>query len=328
MKYLIIGLGSMGKRRIRNLLANNVKPSSIMGFDVRADRCNEAREKYNINIVDKIDDNVISNVSAFIISTPPDMHFEYAKLACINNLHAFIEASVLLEDTKELAEIAKSKNVIIYPSNTMRFFDGPNRIKQLINKNIIGKVYAWQYQSGQYLPDWHPWESISDFYVSKKETGGCREIVPFELVWLTDLFGEVKTICGNKSQLSDISKNIDDIYVANIQHNSGVIGQLMVDVLSRTPIRYIRITGELGSIEWDNSRNQIRYFNVESQCWQEESFTSDIFEGDYINPENPYIKEIAEFINCINSNKQPAYDLEEDVKILRTLTKLEETCFC
>ena len=37
------------------------------------------------------------------------------------------------------------------------------------------------YHSGQYLPDWHPWESYKDFYVSNPATGARREIVPFEL---------------------------------------------------------------------------------------------------------------------------------------------------
>ena len=43
MKFLVIGLGSMGKRRVRNLLANGEK--SIFGFDLREDRRKETEEK-------------------------------------------------------------------------------------------------------------------------------------------------------------------------------------------------------------------------------------------------------------------------------------------
>ena len=46
MKVLVIGLGSMGKRRIRNLRALGL--SEIAGFDPRVDRRQEASEKYSI----------------------------------------------------------------------------------------------------------------------------------------------------------------------------------------------------------------------------------------------------------------------------------------
>ncbi len=46
MKFLIAGLGSMGKRRIRNLLALGER--DIVGFDIRADRRQEALDRYGI----------------------------------------------------------------------------------------------------------------------------------------------------------------------------------------------------------------------------------------------------------------------------------------
>ena len=44
MKFLIIGLGSMGKRRIRNL--QYLGYSKIFGFDLNEDRRQEAVNKY------------------------------------------------------------------------------------------------------------------------------------------------------------------------------------------------------------------------------------------------------------------------------------------
>jgi threonine dehydrogenase-like Zn-dependent dehydrogenase len=53
-KFLIVGLGSMGRRRIRSLKylsVNDLKYLSvndIIGFDIRKDRCKDAKEKYGI----------------------------------------------------------------------------------------------------------------------------------------------------------------------------------------------------------------------------------------------------------------------------------------
>ncbi|SVD88881.1 uncharacterized protein METZ01_LOCUS441735, partial [marine metagenome] len=50
MTFLIVGLGSMGKRRIRNLRINGEE--KIIGFDIRIDRRKEAETKYNIQTID------------------------------------------------------------------------------------------------------------------------------------------------------------------------------------------------------------------------------------------------------------------------------------
>ena len=54
MKVLVIGLGSMGKRRIRNLLKLGYK--DIIGFDIRTDRINEVNKKYHIKSYFDFDD--------------------------------------------------------------------------------------------------------------------------------------------------------------------------------------------------------------------------------------------------------------------------------
>ena len=46
MKFIVVGLGSMGKRRVRNLIA--LGDNDIAGFDLREDRCLEANGKYGI----------------------------------------------------------------------------------------------------------------------------------------------------------------------------------------------------------------------------------------------------------------------------------------
>ena len=46
MKFLVVGLGSMGKRRVRNLIALGFK-DSVSGFDIREDRREETKKTTN-----------------------------------------------------------------------------------------------------------------------------------------------------------------------------------------------------------------------------------------------------------------------------------------
>ena len=52
MKFLIVGLGSMGKRRIRCF--KNLGFENIIGFDLKESRRKEAEEKYGINTISDI----------------------------------------------------------------------------------------------------------------------------------------------------------------------------------------------------------------------------------------------------------------------------------
>ena len=85
MKFLVVGLGSMGKRRIRNLIALNQK--EIIGFDTKQERCLEATEKYEITAFTDFSKCLENKPDAMIISTPPDLHMKYAKEAIKNKIH-------------------------------------------------------------------------------------------------------------------------------------------------------------------------------------------------------------------------------------------------
>ena len=322
-KVMVVGLGSMGKRRVRNLLANGIRKENIIGVDRRADRVTEAAKRYGIEACSEVLPIALAKVSALVISTSPDEHLLYAQLAAEHGKHLFIEASVLADGLLELAAEVEAKGLVSFPSCTMRFFAGPRRIAALLAEGAIGKVLAWQYQSGQYLPDWHPWEPITDFYVSNPPTGGCREIVPFEMVWLEPVFGRVLDVDGRHAKLSDMPSAIDDIYMLQMRHEGGVLGQLIVDVLGRTAIRHLRVTGSDGTLEWDDSAKRIRVFRTSTGRWHEEGLDGGTVESSYINPEEPYIEEMRTFLECVRTGTTPAYTLRDDVKILNLLYAAE-----
>ena len=91
MKFLVVGLGSMGKRRVRNLIA--LGDNGIAGFDLREDRCLEANEKYGITIFSDID-SALKNFrpDALVISTSPEQHMKYARMGFELGLSCFNKA--------------------------------------------------------------------------------------------------------------------------------------------------------------------------------------------------------------------------------------------
>jgi len=326
-KYLIIGLGSMGKRRIRNLMSLGIK--NIAGFDPRADRRDEAKNKYGISVFEEFEIAVAEfKPKAYVISTPPDMHMHYAYHAIDRKINCFIEASVVdLEKIYQLVEKIKHLPIVMAPSCTMRFFPGPRKIRELIDDEVIGKILTINYHTGQYLPDWHPWERVQDFYVAQRETGGAREIVPFELNWLNDIFGTPIPLACFKEKLSDIPVDIDDYYHCVLKYNENILLNLTVEVLSRpTSTRYMRIVGSDGLIIFDGEANSVKYKNKYMTEWDESKFDSGNIQYMYINPEEPYIAEMKCFIDAVQVQSQALFphSLEKDSLLLETLIGLEK----
>jgi len=317
----------MGKRRVRNLKALGVE--QVAGFDPRADRREESSAKYGIPVFDDLDTAMRSfSPQAFVISTPPDLHMHYANYAYEREIGCFIEASVVdAEKIKQLAEKIRNTSIVMAPSCTMLYYPGPKKIKELLECNAIGKVLNINYQTGQYLPDWHPWENIEDFYVSKRETGGAREIVPFELTWLNDIFGKPEALACVKAKITDMSADIDDIYHCLLRYDNNVLANLTVEVVSRPKAtREMRILGAEGEVVFSADTNSVRYINTSMQEWKEFELDVGTVESQYINPEEPYIAEMNDFVTAVKTQNQASYpnSLEDDYEILNTLYSLEK----
>lgn len=324
MKALVVGLGSMGKRRIRCLKSLGYSDQDITGFDLKEDRQQEVKEKYNVAAIGSLDKAVLSNNDVMIISVPPDIHNQYIKLAIENKKPAFVEASVILTGLKELDKTAKKKDVFIAPSCTLRFHPAIRDIKKIVQSGKYGKVTNFNYHSGQYLPDWHPWETVKDFYVSKKETGGCREIIPFELTWIVDIVGFPKKVVGLYGKTMDVGANIDDTYITAMDFG-GIFGALTVDVVSRYATRSLILNMEKGQILWRWDDNVVKLYSQADEKWQEFRYTQgQSAEGYNRNiTENMYIEELDSFLKAAAGKGKFPSSLEEDIKVLEILHKIE-----
>jgi predicted dehydrogenase len=322
MKFLVIGLGSMGKRRIRCLKILGY--DSITGYDLREDRRNEAERKYGVKTIDNLDDNLLRRSHSMIISTPPDKHNECIRLAIETKKPAFVEASVILEGLAELNNLAKKQHILIAPSCTMRFHPAIKDIRNIVVSRQYGKVTNFSYHSGQYLPDWHPWENVKDFYAGRKETGGCREIVPFELTWIVDVMGMPKKVGGFFGKTMDVGADIDDTYLISMDFGD-FYGNITVDVVSRYATRSLILNMERGQVLWRWDEDVVKLYDGVSQRWinyyYPQSQTVEGYNKNII--EDMYVEEMQSFISAVEGKGRFPNSLDEDIKVLKLLHRME-----
>ena len=320
LKFLIVGLGSMGKRRIRNLIFNGEK--NIIGYDISSERNEEARQKYGIKVINNFNEVSDKDFNVMIISTSPDAHGDYIRFALRHKKHFFVEHPTS-DDGYEDVFKNQDLSIVMAPSCTLRFYAPIKMMKKILESGRIGKVLAFQYHMGQYLPDWHPWEDYRQVYFSKKETSACREMVAFELIWLNWLLGsEVKDVAGSISKVSDLDMDADDIVLAQLKYSNGIIGNILIDVISRKPYRTLRVLGSEGVLDWERFDSTIKVYDVNSKTTEVISVPKGNPEKGYVNEEEMYNDEIKAFLDAIYNKTKYPFSFEENLLNLKTLFKL------
>lgn len=260
MRCLVIGArGSMGKRRS--------KYTKELGHEVI---------EWDILDGTKLP---IADYDGIFVCTPPDRHEEYMNF----KIPTFVEASILPYTPK--------RSEYLYPSCTMLFHP---YVKYVRDQSCC--PLAFTYHVGNYLPDWHPNEDYKTKYFAKRMTGGAREIIPYETLWMTSVWGPCEALSSEYFKLSKLDMDAMDYYRFSLGFDSGVVGSILVDVLTRPKQRKLTLIYEGDSKEVD----------MQNVDW-----------------EGIYKDETKAFIDAIKNIAKYPYSVQEDLWNLKLLSEIE-----
>jgi predicted dehydrogenase len=325
MIAIVVGLGSMGKRRIR-LLLENFPELTVIGIDRDSERCKDVGSKFNIKTMAVLQDAFsIEKIDYAFICTSPLSHAEIIFSCLENDINVFTELNLVSNVYQKNISLAEKKKLILFLSSTLLYRTEINFIMEKVVQS--GNKLCYTYHVGQYLPDWHPWEKISDFFVSNKKTNGCRELFAIELPWLIKAFGTIQNIHVVKDSISSLHLDYPDIYFVIIEHESGHIGHLCIDVVTRIPIRHLEIFGENLQIEWRGTPESLYISNDDFKKMQAIKPTEIINRTESYREfvvENAYLEEIKEFFAVCNGKEKYRYTFWDDLYTLDIIDKMEQ----
>lgn len=320
MKALIVGLGSMGKRRARLLGTLGVQ---VIGVDSNESRAKEAGDLLT-RAYKSIAEALLEAPDVAFVCTSPLSHHAIEKELLSAGLHVFTELNLVNGGYGELIAIAKEKNLIAFPSSTWLYRKEMEYITKKVKEK--GGKCAYTYHIGQYLPDWHPWESYKDYFIGNAKTNGCREIMALELPWLVRAFGPIREVTSVSRRLTDLEITYPDTYMVQILHEGGAIGSLTVDITSPLPVRTFEAIGEGLQLFWEGRPDTLAEFNKETRkreavalydnVTRQEGYASFIIE-------NAYLDEIKAFLGAVEGTVKPIYTLEDDAEILAVIDRIE-----
>lgn len=324
MNLLIIGLGSMGKRRAR-LLQRLHPQAQLLGVDLSAQRREDAGN-LNIKAFESIDAvlNTILPDAAFVC-TAPITHAKIIDTLLDASLPVFTELNLVDDGYDALIAKAREKQVPLFLSSTMLYRAETQYIKQQVQQ--FEKPVNYIYHIGQYLPDWHPWENYKNFFVGDKRTGGVREIFGIDLPWLWDAFGPVTNVHTEKDKISTLEIDYPDSYFVTLRHENGTKGILAADIVSPKAIRNFEVFGEGLHLFWEGNPKTL--YTVDHATQQKipiDTYTTFEHDARYSDNivENAYTAELENFFAVLAKQESARWSFEKDKQVIALIEKIEE----
>ncbi len=263
MNVLVIGGGSMGRRRLRDL--SYLCAGGVLLFEPSEERCAEVSKSFGVAGFTDLQTALGHQPDALVVSTPPAFHEPYVRLAIERGLHVFSEVPFLLEYgvLKEIAEQSPTKKLVMGVSHTIRYYPPYRLIHDLINENAIGKALYVEYSLGNYLPDWHPYEDYRKFYANDQKLGGAgMDMLLHEISAIQWWLGNISHVQARLSKVSTLEIAGPDTHDVLMRFASGTVGFFHHDVIERGTIgRHVRIVGEYGTIEWHQNQPAVRVYH-------------------------------------------------------------------
>ncbi|MDP2966066.1 MAG: Gfo/Idh/MocA family oxidoreductase [Pelolinea sp.] len=309
MKFLIAGLGSIGRRHLKNLLALNQKDIVLYRTHQSTLADDDLKE---FPVESDIQKALAHKPDAVIISNPTALHMDVAIPAAEAGCALFIEKPLAykLDDLQPLEKILKEKKNTVFSAFQFHFNPGLRKISQLLTENVFGKPLSFSCHWGEYLPDWHPWEDYRKSYAANKNLGGGVVLTlchPFD--YLRWLFGDVAGLFAVTGKASALEMDVEDFADAIINFRSGITGHLHLDYY-RQPVRHdLEITCTEGVIYWDHASSDVQ---VQRQDKSKEEFPAPQgFERNQM-----FLDEIRHFIGLVEGKEQQVCDFQDGKKAL------------
>ena len=318
-KFLILGAGSMGRRRVRCLLAHDILADNIRVFDQREDRRSESKSKHGVEGYTDFEDAITWNPDVILVCLPSRFHMHYCLIAARAQKDFWCEIALSdsLEGTDELLALVKQHKLIAALGINNPFHFVMQHAKQWLKEESFGKPLTYHMAFGNYLPNWHPWEDYRDFYdetqimgVVSQELGTLYTVLDTQL---TEIYGQFQ-----KSGSLDIPGPDNVQLLARTQSGTAVTFQM--DLMQDKQQYEYRIVSDKGVIEvrFLPKPYARRYLNVTREH-------ETVYPPDSYIFEQCYLDEFKSFLDALDSRRAWYHSLDDGVQILHCLQALKES---
>jgi len=331
MKFLIAGLGSIGRRHFRNLIALGEKDIVLLRTH-KATLPDDELAGYPVET--DIHEALINHKSdAVIVANPTSLHLDIAipaaEAGCAILLEKPVSDSLDRLDVLQQAALKSGSKILV--GFQFRYHPTLNKARELIQLNAIGMVLTVHAHWGEYLPQWHPWEDYRQSYAARADLGGgVIRTLTHPLDYLRYLIGDVESLWSFNGHISPLELDVEDVAEIGLKFSNGAIGGVHLNYVQRPPQHTLEIVGTQGTLQWDNADGvlQFQQFPAPFASYSDDPPASVI--ETFSPPEGfdrnqLFVSQTRHFIETAKGESEPVCSLEDGIMALRLALAAKES---
>ena len=313
MKILVVGLGSIGCRHVRNLKA--MDPAVEIAVLRQHHRSRDLGEMAAL-VKEVFFDQAAAEAwqpQVVVVSNPAPMHIETAMRFAHIGAHLFIEKplSVSLEGIGRLQDICLEKKLTAMVGYVLRFLPPLVLMKTILDQGRIGRLRSVQAHVGKHLSSWREGDYRAQVSARRDLGGGVVLELSHELDYVRWLAGEVAEIQALTGTLGGFDIDVEDTAEIQARHEGGVLSHIHLDMLDHAPNRGCRLIGTTGTLVWESvsAQHAVRLWTGQGP-WQT------VYEENDLDPNAIHAAQWRHFFDCVHTGCPPLVNLSEAKRVL------------
>jgi predicted dehydrogenase len=310
MRFLVAGLGSIGRRHLRNLLS--LGEQDVILYRTHRSTLTE-NELASFPVETDLRVALQHKPDAVIISNPTAQHLDIAIPASEAGCHLLLEKPVShsLEQVDELRAALQRGGGQALVGFQFRFHPTLQVAARLIAEGAIGQPLSARAHWGEYLPNWHPWEDYQQGYAARADLGGGVILtLCHPLDYMRWLMGEVEALWAFTSATGKLDIPVENTAEIGLRFAGGAIGSVHLDYVQQPTAHHIEVIGSEGTLRWNNNDGALSLYNASSKAWK--TWTPpEGFERNWM-----FLDEMRHFLALARRETPPACSLEDGIRAL------------
>jgi len=318
----VIGYGYWGPNLVRNF--NGIEGTNLVSVcDQNPDALKKVQIAYpHVETISDCNEVLTSpDLDAVAIATPVFTHYELAKKALENGKHVFVEKPFTssVHEAEELVELADKKNLTIMVDHTFLFTGAVQKIKEVIDNDVLGKLYYFD-------------STRVNLGLFQHDINVIWDLAPHDFSIMDYVVNGSPTAVA-ATGLSHFNGR-ENIAFITVYFSNSLIGHFNVNWMSPVKVRNTLIGGDKKMLVWNDldADEKIRIYDKGVEVTTRESIYDLLVSyrsGDVwiprVNQTEALKLEGEYFVDCITNGKTPINDGNAGLRVVKILEATDKS---
>ncbi len=309
-KVAVVGSGNWGKNLVRNF-AQLGALAAVCDSDEQklALAQHEYRDLMTTTKFQSLLDN--PEISAIVVATPSDTHFDLAKRALLANKHVYVEKPLArdVSHARELDALATERNLVLMVGHLLLYHPAVNCLKELIASGELGELLFIR-------------SDRMNFSTTRRDWSVLWDLAPHDISmmsYLLDCENVQASRVGGWDTLQDGLIDVAYLDLSFTVNGRTIPGQVRNSWIDPQKVVRLTVNGSLKSAVLNDTQaeNKLALHSLTAEGRM-------VVEYPNYPPAEPLHLECEHFLQCLATGERPRTDANNAYQVVSILAEVEE----